>query len=156
MPVVRHAPLSESQYKPIYNIYPSLQQELNRTQHPSQNQNQTSTIDIQIIHPRRKRKFITPRVHFNIPSPPTPKHFDLSSNTSKKKPSTLTTYLKTKHSDHTIGLLRKNPHIRQIRENPFNSLTSTQRLPYWMTQAFTQGEPNLVNDPKEISLVTSL
>ena len=28
--------------------------------------------------------------------------------------------------------------------------TSTQRLPHWMTQAFTQGEPNLVNDPIEI------
>ena len=33
---------------------------------------------------------------------------------------------------------------------------STQRLPRWMTQAFTQGEPNLVNDPIEISSDTSL
>ena len=31
IPVVRHARLSEPQYEPIYNIYPSLQQNLTRT-----------------------------------------------------------------------------------------------------------------------------
>ena len=40
-PVVRHAPLSQPYYEPIYNKYPSLQQDFNRTR---QNQN-TSTID---------------------------------------------------------------------------------------------------------------
>ena len=66
-PVVCHAPLSEPQYEPIYNIYPSLQHELNRTRHPIQNQS-ASAIDRQVIHPRRNRNFKTPRVHFNIPS----------------------------------------------------------------------------------------
>ena len=38
-PVVRHAPLSEPQYEPTYNIYPPLQQDPNRVRHLSQNQN---------------------------------------------------------------------------------------------------------------------
>ena len=44
-PVIRHAPLSEPQYERTYNIYHSVQQDLNRTRqrHPIQNQN-TSTI----------------------------------------------------------------------------------------------------------------
>ena len=54
--VVRHAPLSEPQYEPIYSIY---RQDLNRTRHPSQNKNRISTIDT-IIHPRRNRNFTTP------------------------------------------------------------------------------------------------
>ena len=33
---------------------------------------------------------------------------------------------------------------------------TTQRLPHWMTQVFTKGEPNLVNDPTDISTDTSL
>ena len=49
------------------NIYPSLQQDLNKTRHSSQNQN-TTAIDRQLIHPRRNRNFTTLRVHFNIPS----------------------------------------------------------------------------------------
>ena len=32
---IRQAPLSEPQYKPTYNIYHPLQQDLNRIRHPS-------------------------------------------------------------------------------------------------------------------------
>ena len=52
LPVVRHAPPSEPQYEPTYNIYSSLQHESNRTRHPNQKQNQISTIDGQIVHTR--------------------------------------------------------------------------------------------------------
>ena len=47
------------------------------------------------------------------------------------------------------------PHLI-ICEKPFNPPTSAQRLPHWMTQAFIQGQPNLVNDPIDISSNTSL
>ena len=63
-PVQRQAPLSE----PIYNLYPTLPQELIRIRNISQNQN-TVEINRQIIHPRRNRNFQTPRVHFDIPNP---------------------------------------------------------------------------------------
>ena len=79
-PVVRHAPLSEPQNKPMYKIDPSLQQDLNRTRHPSQTQ-KTFTIDRQIKHPRRNKKFTTPRVFFNIPPSPIHNPLDLSSST---------------------------------------------------------------------------
>ena len=67
----RHAPLSEPQYEPTYDIYPSFQQGLNRTRQESQNQNSTITNDRQKIHPRRNRTPTTPRSQFNIPSSPT-------------------------------------------------------------------------------------
>ena len=44
----------------------------------------------------------------------------------------------------------------QIRKNPFNTPTSTQLLADWITQAFTQGEPNLVSDPVDTPSDTSL
>ena len=81
IPVVRHAPLSESQYEPTSNIYPSFQQEFNRT--PSQNQKQSSTIERQTKHPRRKRNFATPRVNFNIPASPSQSLLVLYSNTNQ-------------------------------------------------------------------------
>ena len=40
-----------------------------------------SSIDRQIIHPRRNGNFTAPRVHFNIPSSPSPNPLDLSINT---------------------------------------------------------------------------
>ena len=64
-PVQRQAPLSE----PTYNLYPTLPQELSRIRNLSQNQN-TTEINRQIIHPRRNRNFQTPRVHFEIPQSP--------------------------------------------------------------------------------------
>ena len=84
-PVVRHAPLSEPQYKPTYNIYPPLQQDLNRVRHISQNQN-TFEINRQTIHPRRNRNFQTPRVQFNIHQSPASNTSDLSSSTLPKTP----------------------------------------------------------------------
>ena len=38
------------------------------------------------------------------------------------------------------------PTSEQFRENPFNPPATTEHLPYWKTQVFTQIEPNLVND----------
>ena len=84
-PVVRHAPLSEPQYQHIHHIYPSLQQDLNRTRHPSQNQN-TPTTNKQMIHPKRNRNFATPRVHFNITSSPIANPLDLSTSTTQRTP----------------------------------------------------------------------
>ena len=65
-PVQRQASLSE----PTYNLYPTLQQDLNRIRHTSQNQN-TIEVNRQIIHPRRNRNFQTPRITFSIPQSPT-------------------------------------------------------------------------------------
>ena len=80
---------SEPQYEPTYNNNPSLQQDLNRTRHPSQTQN-TSAINRQIIHARRNRNFTTTRVHFNIPSSPTPNPLELSSSTIQSTHPTIT------------------------------------------------------------------
>ena len=44
----------------------------------------------------------------------------------------------------------------QIRENPFNPPNPNERLPYSTTQPYPQGEPNLVNDPIDISPDTTL
>ena len=79
---IRHATLSGLKYEPTYKIYPSLKQDLSRTGHPSQNQNQTSTI-------QRKKNPISPRVHFNIPSSPSPSPLDLSSDTIRSTPQSL-------------------------------------------------------------------
>ena len=86
IPAIRHATLSEQQYKPTNNIYSSLQQDPIRTRHPSQNQNQTSTIDRQIIHPRRNLNFETTRVHFNITSSPSSTPLDISNTTIQSTP----------------------------------------------------------------------
>ena len=66
-PVTRQAPSSKSQYEPVYNTYPPLQQDLNRARHHSQNQN-TLEINRQIIHPRQNRNLQNTRVQFDIPS----------------------------------------------------------------------------------------
>ena len=45
----------------------------------------------------------------------------------------------------------------QVRENTFKpSPRTSQRLPHWMTQTFSQGELNLVNEPIEFSPDTIL
>ena len=51
--------------------------------------------------------------------------------------------------------LGSTPTSEQARENPFNPPNLTSRLPYWTTHSFTQGEPNLVNDPIDISTDTT-
>ena len=150
--IVRHAPLSE----PTYKIYPSLQQDLGGTKHPSQNQNQTSTINKQIIHPRRNRNFTTPMVHFKISSSPSLNPLDLSSSTIQSTPSPLQSFSHQNTLNIPSDYLGSTPISEKVRENPFNSPTSTQRLPHWMTQSFTEGEPDLVNDSTDISTDTSL
>ena len=52
--------------------------------------------------------------------------------------------------------LGSTPTSEQIRENPFNPPATTEHLPFWMTQVFTQGESNLVNDPIDVSSDTPL
>ena len=144
-PVVRQAPLSEPQYEPTYNIYPHLQQDLNRERPISQNQNKLE-INRQFVHPRRNRNFQTPRVHFNIP-------LDLSSSTLPDTPPTAsqqsTSYIP---SDY----LGSTPTSEQIRENPFNPPSTTERLPYWVTHTHIQGDLNLVNEPIDVSSDTTL
>ena len=140
-PVNRQAPLSE----PTYNLYPTLQQDLNQVRHISKNQSTLET-NRQIIHPRRNRNFQTPRVHFNTPQSPTPTTSELSSSTLPKTPT-----LASQHSLSNIpsDYLGSTPTSEQIRENLFNLPETTERPPYWKTHSYTQGEPNLVNEPKD-------
>ena len=94
-----------------------------------------------------------PRVQFNIPHSPTTNPVDLSSSTIQSTPQTST---QQNTSNIPSDFLGSTPTSEQIRENPFNPPATTEHLPFWMTQAFTQGEPNLVNDPKNVSSDTSL
>ena len=133
-------------------MYPTFQQDLNRIRHISQNQN-TVEVNRQIIHPRRNRIFQTPRVTFSIPQSPTPSSSEISSITKPDTP-TLTSQQSTPNipSDY----LGSTPTSAQIRENPFNPPNTAERLPYWTTQSYPQGEPNLVNDPIDTSSDTTL
>ena len=132
-------------------MYPTLPQDLNRTRNISQNQN-TVEINRQIIHPGRNRSFQTPRVHFVIPQSPTPTTREISSSTLPKTPTLLS---QQSTSNIPSGYLGSTPTSEQIRENPFNPPNQTSRLPYWTTQSFTQGEPNLINNPIDISTATT-
>ena len=77
---------------------------------------------------------------------PSQNALDLSSNTNQSiPPSSQQFHNKILQITHRI-----------FKDQSFNPPTSTQRLPHWMTQAFTQGEPNLINDPIGISSDTSL
>ena len=147
-PVQRQASLSE----PTYNLYPTLQQDLNQIRHISQNQN-TVKVNRQIIHPRRNRNFQTPRIIFSIPQSPTPSTSETSSITIPDTPT-----LTSQQSTHNLPSenLGSTPTSAQLRENPFNPANTTERLPYWATQPYLQGEPNLVNDPIDTSSDTTL
>ena len=147
-PVHRQASLSE----PTYNLYPTLQQDLNRVRHISQNQI-SSEIHRQIIHPQRNRNFQTPGVHFDIPQSPTPTTSELSSSTLPETPT-----LFSQHSTSNIpsDYLSSAPTSQKIRENPFNSPDTTERPPYWTTHSYTQAEPNIVNEPIDIYSDTTL
>ena len=129
-----------------------MQQDLNRVRHNSQNRN-TSEIHRKIIHPRRNRNLQTPRVHFNIPQSPTPTTSELSSKTLPRTPTLL-----SQHSISNIpsDYLGSTPTSQQIRETPFNPPDATERPPYWTTHSYTQGEPNIVNEPIDISSDTTL
>ena len=115
--------------EPTYNLYPTLQQDLNRERKTCQNQN-TLEINRQNIHPRRNRIFQTPRVHFNIPQSPAPTTSELSSSTLPDTP-TLASQQSISNipSDNTGS----TPTSEQIRENPFKPPDTTERLPYWTT-----------------------
>ena len=145
-PVQRQAPLSE----PTYNLYPILPQELSRIRNISQNQN-TVEINRQIIHPRRNRNFQTTRVHFDIPQSPSP---STPENPISILPETPTLLSQRSTSSIPPDYLGSTPTSEQIRDNPFNPPNQTSRLPYWTTHSFTQGEPNLINDPIDISTDT--
>ena len=94
-----------------------------------------------------------PRVQFNIPHSPTTNPVNLSSSTIQSTPQTPIQQNTSKnHSDY----LGSTPTSEQIRENPFNPPTTTEHLAFWMTQAFTQGNPNLVIDPIDFSSDTCL
>ena len=110
-------------------------------------------INRQIIHPRRNRNFQTPRVHFNIPQSPTPTTSELSSSTLPDNPT-----LTSQHSIMNIpsDYLGSTPTSEQMHENPFNPPATTQRLPYWTSNSYTQCEPNLVNETIDISSDTTL
>ena len=129
-----------------------MQKDLNRVTHISQNQN-TFEIHRQIIHPRRNRNFQTPRVHFNITQSPRPTTSELSSSTLPEIPTLL-----SQHSTSNIpsDYLCSTPTSQQIRENPFNPPDTTERPPYWTTHLYTQGEPNIVNEPIDIPSDTTL
>ena len=57
--------------------------------------------------------------------------------------------LLSQHSTSNIpsDYLGSTPTSEQIRENLFNPPNPTARLPYWATHSYTQGEPNIVNEP---------
>ena len=132
-------------------MYPPLPQELNRIRHLSQNQN-TVEINRQIIHPRRNRNSQTPRVNFDIsqsPSPSTPE------NPTNILPETPTLLSQRSTSSIPSDYLGSTPTSEQLRDNPFNPPNQTSRLPYWTTKSSTQGEPNLINDPIDISTDTT-
>ena len=127
-------------------MYPTLPQELSRIRNISQNQN-TVEINRQIIHPRRKRSFQTPRVHFDIPQSPTPTTSEISNSTLPETPTLLS---QQSTSNIPSDYLGSTPTSEQICENPFNPPIPQHDY------HITQGEPNLVNDPIDIYTVTTL
>ena len=129
-----------------------MQQDLNRVRHISQNQN-TLEINRQIIHPRRNRNFQTPRDHFKIPQSPIPSTSELSSSTLPETPTLLSQRSISNISSDYLG---STPTSEQSRENPFNPPDTTERPPYWSAHSYTQGEPNLANEPIDISSDTTL
>ena len=57
---------------------------------------------------------------------------------------------------YPIRLSRFNPTSEQFREKPLTPPDTNERPPYWTTHSYTQGEPNLVNEPIKISSDTTL
>ena len=139
--LIRQASLSETQYEPVYNVNPPLQQDHNRARHQSQNQNPLE-LNRQIIHSGRNRNLQTPRVQFNIPHSPIANPVDLTSSTIQSTPQA-----PTQHNTSNIP-----SDYLEIRENLFNLPATTDYHPFWLTKAFTRGEPNLVNDPIDAHL----
>ena len=65
--------------------------------------------------------------------------------------------LLSQHSASSIpsDYLSSTPTSEQISEDPFNSPNPTARLPYLATHSYTQEEPNIVNEPIDISTDTT-
>ena len=91
-----------------------------------------------------------------MPSSPIPNLLDLSISTIQSTPPQLQSAPQKNTPNIPSDYLGSTPTSEQRRKNPFNLPTSTQRVPHWMTHAFTESEPNLVDDPIEISSDTSL
>ena len=67
--------------------------------------------------------------------------------------------MKTKHHSSrstSHNQRRKFIHPSTPPENTLNRPATTEHLPYWMTQVFTQKEPNLKNDSINVSSDISL
>ena len=96
---------SEPQYKPTYNIYTPLPQNLNRATLQSQNQNPNTEIDRQKIHSRPNRILTTPRVQFTMPSSLIS---TLLISKSLHGSSAFKLQFTTKHTKYSIRLLRFN------------------------------------------------
>ena len=96
---------------------------------------------------------ICKRVQFNIPHSPIGTPIDLSSITFQSTPQTPRQQITSNIPSDYLG---STPTSEQVRENPFNPPATTEHLPFRMTKAFTQGEPNLVNDPIDASSDTTL
>ena len=94
----------------------------------------------------------TPRVQFNIPHSPIANPIDLSSNTIQSSPQTPS---QQNTSNIPSDYLGSTPTSEKIQENPLNPPAATEHLLYWMLQAFTQSEPNIVNDPTDVSSDTT-
>ena len=94
-----------------------------------------------------------PRVQFNIPHSPTTNPLHLPSKTIQSTPQTPS---QQNTSNILLDFLGSTPTSEKIRENPLNPPTTTEQLSYWVTQVFPQGEPNIVNDPIDVSRDTSL
>ena len=95
----------------------------------------------------------TPRVQFKISQSTIANPIDVSSRTIQSTPPTAS---QPSTSNIPSDYLGSTPTSEKIRENPFNPPATTEHLPYWMTQVFTQGEPNFVNDPIDVSSDTTL
>ena len=86
----------------------------------------------------------TPRVQFNIPQSPIGNPIELSSSTIQRTPQNTSQQSTSNIASDYLGSI------------PFNPPATKEHLPSWMTQVFIQGEPNLVNDPIDVSSDTTL
>ena len=88
-----------------------------------------------------------------IPQSPTRTTSELSSSTLPETPTLLSVQSTSNIPSDYLG---STPTSQQIRENPFNPPDTTERPPYWTTHSYTQGEPNIVNEPIDVSSDTTL
>ena len=100
--------------------------------------------------PRQNRNLTTPRVHFIIPSIPSWTPLDFSSHTIQSIPPSL-----LKISDKILQIFNQSIYVQHPLLNKFMKYLQT---PHFITKTsklddakIAQGEPNLVNDPIDIS-----